>query len=571
MIRICSVLTLIFFYLSAGAQIDYNKQYVNAKDLLRQGKYNLAMESFKPLIAYDKNNKYSEFASYFYALAAYKQGYKAVAKDMLNQLKSQYPKWEKMDEVNFLLARIHFDNHDYFQALKTLSFIQEKKFEKDIEAAKRNSLATVSDVETLRMMYEEYPKDEIIAARLAESLSKNLNGEDDRKQLESLIEKYKWKRADFFPEAPKTFHKDRYSVSVMLPFMVNTLEPTPGKKRNQVVLDFYEGMKLAVDTLNKEGATISLRAYDTEKNSDKLKRLLSTEELKNTDLIVGPFFAEENKPLQDFSIEHHVNMINPFTNNSEVINNNPYAFLFQPSSETLGRKTAEHLAARVTRKNAMVFYGPTKKDSVMAANFVKRGTEQGLNIVASERIANRDTKRILQILATPTEFDEFKYPSQFTLKKDSIGSIFVASDDALIYSEVVSGVETRGDSIRLVGSENWIDDTTLDPEKYQTLGIALTAPNFANTAKPAYHKFFRKFVHTYGKTPSPVARMGYEFMMLFGNQLKSNGVFFQDALSQTGIIPGFLFEGFNYQNSHNNELVPFITFQKGQLTLVEKR
>ena len=207
----------------------------------------------------------------------------------------------------------------------------------------------------------------------------------------------------------------------------------------------------------------------------------------------------------------------------------------------------------------------------MAANYVQVATEKGLNIVASEKINNRETRRILDILATPTEFDEFNYPIEFTLAKDSIGSIFVASDDALIYSEVVSAVETRNDSIRIIGSENWITDNAIDPEKYQTLGIALTAPNFSNPAKASYENYYRLFIAHYGRTPSLFARMGYELMMFFGNQLKSNGVFFQDGLSKAGLLPGYLTEGFNYQYSRNNELVPFITLRKGELTLVDKR
>jgi hypothetical protein len=553
------------------AQVDYNKQYFNAKDLYRLGKYNLAMEAFKPLIPYDQNNKYSEYASYYYALSAYKQNFKAVAKDMLNQIKTQYPKWDKIDEVNFLLGKIHLDNHDYFQGLKVLKTIADPKFEKDIEAAKAVHIPIITDIETLRMVHEEYPKDKVIAEALAASLAKNVTNETEKKELEDLIEKFKFTRSDYFAEAPKTFHKETYSVSVLLPFMINTLEPTAGKKRNQVVLDFYEGMKLATDSLNRNGRTVSLRIYDTERSADKLKRILSTEELKNTDLIVGPFFPEENKVVQEFSLEHKVNVVNPFSNNAEITATNPYAFLFQPSSESLGRKSAEHLAGRVTRKNAMVFYGPTKKDSIMAESFIQKATELGLNIVLSKEVNNKETKQILEILATPTEFDEFKYPIQFTLAKDSIGSIFVASDDALIYSEVVSAVETRGDTVRVVGSENWIDDTAIALEKYQTLRISLTAPNYTNTAKANYKIFFRRFSRAYGRAPSNIALMGYEFMLFFGNQLKTNGVFFQDALSKTGTIPGYLYEGFNYQYSRNNDLIPFITMRNGVLTLVEKR
>jgi hypothetical protein len=553
------------------SQIDYNKQFFNAKALFREGKYNLAMESFKPLIPYDQRNQYSEYASFYYALSAYKQGYKAVAKDMFNQIKTLHPKWDKLDEVNFWLGQIHFENRDYFQGLKTFAIIQDKKFEKDIEAAKASDLAGITDVETLKMMHEEYPKDGIIAKALATALAKNLSSEDDKKQLENLIGRFDLKRAEFFPEAPKTFHKERYSVSVVLPFMVNTLEPTPSKKRNQIVLDFYEGVKLAVDTLSKQGVNISLRAYDTERSNEKLKKLLQTEELKNTDLIVGPFFPEENKMVQDFSAANKINTVHPFSNNTETIGLNAHAFLFQPSSETLGRKAAEYLADHVRRKNCLVIYGPNKKDSIMMASFTQKAAEKGMTVVSAQKFSSKEAGKVLTLLTTATEFDEFKYPSQFTLKKDSIGSIYVATDEALIYTKVVSSVETRGDSIQVLGSDAWIDDNAIDLEKYETLRLVLSAPNYASVSKPHYQAFLDKFIQTHGRTPSTTARMGYEFMLFFGNQLKTNGVYFQDGLSKSTAFPGYLGEGFNYQFGRDNQLVPFVRFKNGQITLIEKR
>ena len=56
------------------------------------------------------------------------------------------------------------------------------------------------------------------------------------------------------------------------------------------------------------------------------------------------------------------------------------------------------------------------------------------------------------------------------LKKDSLGSIFVASDDALIYAKVISSIETRGDQyycawVRKAG----LDQHTVDLEKFQNL------------------------------------------------------------------------------------------------------
>ncbi|MEX2232351.1 MAG: ABC transporter substrate-binding protein [Cyclobacteriaceae bacterium] len=562
---------LLFVNLGLLAQVDYPKQYQNAKDFFRQGKYNLAMESFKPLIAYDQKNQYSPYASFYYALAAYKQGYKAVAKDMFLQIKSTHAKWDKMEEVNLWLAKIYLEDRDFFQGIKILNAIQDKKLSEQIQAVKAQYLSAITDAETLKMMLEEFPRDEVVASYLARVLAKNLSDEEDKQTLETLIDRFKLNRADFIPEAPKTFHKDRYAVSVLLPFMLEDLDGSPGKKRNQIVLDFYEGIKLALDTLNTKGPEIHLRAYDTDKGMDHLQQILNTEELRNTDLIVGPL-SNENVMVQEFSINNQVNVVNPFSNNTDLTGTNPYAYLFQPSSETLGKKAAEYVVAHSRKKTCMVFYGASKKDSVLAANFTEMASELGMQITANELIKNKeDATRIMKILATPTEFDEFKYASQFTLKKDSIGSIFVASDDPLIYTKVISSIETRGDSILVVGSENWIDDTAVAFEKYQTLGIAFTAPNFVATDSPRRRSFISKYLRKYGKVPSNLSQLGYEMMLFFGNQLKTNGVYFQDGLNNAEFIQGHLSQGFKYQYSRDNQFVPFVKFKGGVLTLVEKR
>jgi hypothetical protein len=554
------------------AQVDFSKRYASGKELFQNGKYNLAMETFKPLMVYDQNNSFVEYASFYHAVSAYHQGYKSVAKDGFNQIKKLYPNWDKINEVNFWLARIYFDNRDYFQGLKVLHAIEDKKFEADIESLKKHHIATVTDVETLKMMHEEYPKDEIVAHTLAHALSKNLSDPEDRKTLDELIHKFNLKKGELIPEAPKTIHKERYAVSVLLPFAVSSLEPTPGRKRNQIILDFYEGMKMAADTLATQNVNISVRAYDTERNNEKVRRLLETEEIKNTDLIVGPLFPEENKLVQEFAMANQINVFHPFSNNTDITGENPFGFLFQPSSEVIGKKSAQFVADHTRgKKQTMIFYGPGKKDSVLAANFEAEARLRGLRVLRSEKINNnKETKRISDILSTPTEYDEFKYPSQFTLAKDSLQSVFVASDDPLIYTKVVGAVEMRGDSVLVVGTENWLDDNAIDLDKYQSLGIVMTAPNFWQPKKAEFRSFQQKFLREHSRLPGNVARMGFEFMLFIGNQLKTNGVYFQDAIRQN-VLPGYLGEGFDYRFSRDNQVVPFATIKKGEYTLIEKR
>lgn len=566
--KIAVVVLLIFGFISASAQIDYAREYQNGKDLFRQGKYNLAMETFKPLIPYDQKNQYSPYASFYYALAAYKQGYKAVAKDMLLQIRSVHAKWDKMQEVDLWLAKIYMDDEDYFQGIKTLNAIPAKGLDETKKAIKAEYIAKIDDIETLKMMLEEFPKDEVVAKYLAQSLGKNLSDEEDKAMLESLIERFKLERTDFIPEAPKTIFKDRYAVALLLPFMLDELDASPGKKRNQIVLDFYEGIMLALDSLNTSGSSIALRAYDTDQGLNYLKQLLQSNELKSTDLVIGPLYPEENEIVQEFSLTHQVNVVNPFSNHSDMIGDNPYAYLFQPSSETLGERAAEYIAAHGRKNVCMVLSGTTKKDSVLAQSFAEKANELGIQIVSSQTFRKEDAAGIMEILATATEYDEFKFPSEFTLKKDSIASIFVASDDPLIYTKVISAIETRGDSILVVGSENWIDDTAVAFEKYQSLGVTFTAPNFVSAVSSARNRFMSKYLAKYGKAPSKLSQLGFEMMLFYGNQLKKNGVYFQDGLNNTAFIPGHLFQGFKYQYSRDNQHVPFVKFRSGVLTLV---
>lgn len=556
---------------SANGQADFRQQFVNGKNLFLEGEYNLAMEAFKPVIPYDASNPYSQYASFYYSIAAYRQGYLSVAKDMLNQVKKVNPNWDKMDEVNFWLGTIHMDNGEYFQGLNLWKGIRNPSVRKNIDASKKRYLGKIDDPEILRMMTEEHPDDPVIGHALAYALSRNLNDPAVRDQFEETIRKYKLKRGDFINEAPPSYTKPVYSVSVLYPFMMTTLDPTPARKRNQLILDLYEGMKMAVDTLGRRGVKIDLRAYDTERKAATISRLLKTPELLNTDLIVGPFFPDENALVQEFSMKNRINVFKPFTNNLEMVGANEFGYLMQPAYETIGRKSAEFVAENLTRrKNCMIFYGTTKKDSILAASFAQKVSESGLKVVSSQRVSRDASASIIKTLATPTEFDEWKNPIEFELKRDSIGCIFVASDEALIYSKVISSVETRRDSILIVGSESWLDQSALDYDKFQSLGIVMSSPNFTSMSNPHYAAFTKKYLRTHGRVPSEYAATGYELMMFLGNALHKHGVYFQEGFSK-GTLPGYLYQGYDYQFSHDNQLVPFVKFARGALTVVENR
>ncbi|NJN28943.1 MAG: hypothetical protein HC819_24770 [Cyclobacteriaceae bacterium] len=92
-------------------------------------------------------------------------------------------------------------------------------------------------------------------------------------------------------------------------------------------------------------------------------------------------------------------------------------FCFKPSHETIGLHAADWVAKNITRENCMVYYGESVKDSVMAFNFIKRALELGVNVVFAEEVRGETSASILTTLASATEYDEWKNPIQFKLKR----------------------------------------------------------------------------------------------------------------------------------------------------------
>ncbi len=565
------IIVLLILGTPAFAQ-DFKRQYKHAKDLFEEKKYSLAMEAFKPLIVYDQNNPYPEYASYFYALSAFEAGYPSVAKDMLLQIKKLYSTWDQMDEVNYWLAKIYFDQHEYFQGLLMVKSIKSSSFREDIESMERQYISQIEDAETLKMILEEHPDNKVAAYALVKSLSKQPIYQQDARLFDELIERFQFNRSEFVSTTkPLSIKKDKYRVSLLFPFLASSLDASPATKPNQFVIDLYEGMKMAVDTLAKQGIQVDLLAYDTERNTETLRKLLATDELKSTDLIVGPLFAEEARMVQEFSMTNQINMINPVSNNSGFLGQNPFALLYQPSFETLGTRAAEMVAKKVRNKNTIVFFGDTPKDSIMAYSFMKKATELGMKIVLAEEVRNETSARIQPILITPTELDEYKNPVNFTIKRDSIGSIYVASDNALIYSKVISSVQSRSDSTLIIGSENWSapENTAVNYETLERLRVTLASPNFIMPTNASYAAFRKKFVKRHGQLPSLYARIGYEFMEFVGKELSQSGVYFQEGLNQKGFVSALFGEGYNFQNSRDNQYVPFVRFREGVLMPVK--
>jgi len=569
--RYCRLLTVVcgLFILNYNLHAqDFKKQFKQAKDFFADEKYSEAMDAFRPLMIYDKENPYPEYANFYYALSAQRLGYINSAKESFLQTKNIYPNWEQLDEVNYWLVKIYYEQREYFHAINMAKQIKNSSMTSDLMAMKRTALSKVKDVETLKMLREENRDDTEVNRALAINIGLQTAFSTDSLLLDSIVNQFKWKKKDFVVIKNQPVYKDKYKIALLFPLRTSTLDASPGKKKSQFVLDLYQGMKQANDSLLHEGIKLDLLAYDTEHDSSVVKNILGYNELKSVDLIVGPLFPDDAKPVQEFSRKNQINLVvNPLSPNIDLVGENPQAFLLQPSYKTIGEKSAELIAAKTKNKKCFVYWGNTPKDTTMAFAFMRKALKLGVNIVHFEGVSAETSGNIIEALATPTEFDDLKNPIQFSLKLDSIGSVFVASDDALIYTKAINSVEARGDSVLLVGQESWLEDNSVDLGKFEKIKIAFASPNFTSINQKPYLYFRKKYLSEHGVLPGAYAQKGFESLMILGRALKKYGVYFQEGV-QKNEVPGALTLGYQMLPAHDNGKMAFVSFKRGKLEMI---
>jgi hypothetical protein len=424
----------------------------------------------------------------------------------------------------------------------------------------------------------------------------------DRDLLREIVQKFNLSRDkyDIIDEISST-KKQEYNVAVLFPFMLSDIVPNQVKRSNEFILDMYEGMKVARDDLRKKGIRLNLYAFDTKMDSITTRKIVQSGQLNGMDLIIGPLYPEPVGIISEFSFKNRINMFNPLSTNSSLITNNPFCFLMKPSTERQSMEAGKYVRQNLENPNGLIFYEKSERDSIMAYNFKKEIKKDSFNIVMVKEIRSPDSVNVYNFLTLKINFDNLAYTREdslriieryglggtieeyqaqlergnrprplevFMIAPDSLGYIFIASNSELIAANTISGVETRGDHIMILGNENWLDFKSLSLEQLEMLNIVLIAPSYVPRDNPHLGTINTKIIESFHKIPNKYHYTGYELVHFTGEMLHSYGVYFQTGLQKIGKYPGVIFEGFDYTEGNDNAVVPLIRFEDTEFKIV---
>jgi len=271
-------------------------------------------------------------------------------------------------------------------------------------------------------------------------------------------------------------------------------------------LEFYEGIQIAVDSLEKEGIKMDVHVFDSRSANSSIAKFESNAEMKDVDLIIGHITGNEARFLADIAAKRNIPFLNVNYPNDAGISNNPNYIV-------LNSTLATHCAAlyKFLRKN---YQG---SDII----FLKRKGKQDEKLETYFRDLEKSTNSLPVKMKYLTVDDEL---SGNTLLKniDSTKSniIVAATMDLGFANTLLQTISGYGESyaVTVLGMPNW-DNLDIGKSLSANLEVVYGTPFYVNPADKKAESIHQFFKTRFYSRPSDMVYKGYETLYHFGHLL----------------------------------------------------
>ncbi len=136
----------------------------------------------------------------------------------------------------------------------------------------------------------------------------------------------------------KTKPGQTLKVGVMLP-----LHDVDGDGRRMV--EYYRGLLMGCDSLRKEGVSTDIRAWNVNIDAD-IRVTLLDDGVKDLDIIFGPLYTRQVKPLADFCKSNDIKLVIPFSISATDVQTNDHVYQVYQNGTQLNDKAIEAFMER---------------------------------------------------------------------------------------------------------------------------------------------------------------------------------------------------------------------------------
>lgn len=304
--------------------------------------------------------------------------------------------------------------------------------------------------------------------------------------------------------------KESYHIAVFLPFQLDS-NANNNRFISSAALDYYMGLKLALDTLKQRGLVANIYVYDDNSTSFSLEDQLNSPQMKSVDLIFSPLQEKQAKMVASYAKINGIPVVFPVQMPSSIVQMAPNFIAYTTPDQALVESLAKHLHQNFQGHTVILINSPIETDQRLEQQFK----------AAFAAVPTTQSKLKLQE-ATWSTYNKYK----------SIGApqiVVSFSSERLKVAALLRAA--AADSMLLVaGHKDWLDYKELDAPEVRDQSFLVALPSHFNYHDPqviTFHKTYRK---RYNADLSKMACLGYDLTLHIGMQLLGN------AQPQKGLI-----------------------------------
>jgi LysM repeat protein/ABC-type branched-subunit amino acid transport system substrate-binding protein len=351
--------------------------------------------------------------------------------------------------------------------------------------------------------------------------------------------------------------REVYNVAFFLPFHLDEIDLIDVDKiakgdkkfpqKAEVAIEFYQGVRIALDSLRKKGKKINAYFYDIDdRDSANLGTVLAKPEFKDMHLIVGPLYTSNFVRVAKFANEKKIPIVSPLSQQNKILFRNPYVSKVTPAVTTQMEQMGEYIANKYCDQNIILLSG---KDTVYRNPVRKRVTE----VLASKNLTPADTLKEVKSVAGV----------QQALSATKANIVIIPSNARVYVTDVLSKLNTMADKHNVIvfGMPSWNTFDNLDLNYVSNVHFHYVTSSFIDYDNDTIKQFLISYRALYHADPSTYVFQGYDVTNYYMGAMLKYGVNFQARLSEIkagGLQTSFDFINVSADSGYENKAIRII-------------
>ena len=348
---------------------------------------------------------------------------------------------------------------------------------------------------------------------------------------------------------------EQIKAAIILPLL---LEDSISSEQMKMV-EFYEGVLLALDSLKRQGVSVDLHVYDSGNKETSIRPILDKPEMRNMNLIIGPVYDNHITEAAAFADTTGIRLVVPFARQVDAVFTNPYIYQVNTPQSYFYSEVYDHFFMQFPHPNVLFFESPEERDDELISGFKRELSYRGVpyTVLLADTATNKDT--ILTALDTVRH-------NILMMTSEKSGSL---NNMVPIFQLLVRDTAAAKFDISLFGYPQYQVYTNNHLASFYEIDTYFYSSFYTNNLLPEAKAFHQRYRRTYSKEIvnryPKYAILGFDIAYYFLKAMHLYGTDIDNRLGEMKYTPlqtGFKFERVNNWGGFINRKVFFVHFSR---------